>query len=157
MIDRMVETFRNELKFVAPPLELLHLEVAIPKIKISELPHSPIGCELSYVDPGKRIAQINIRKRDVSANKLLAVCHALGHYFLHPGKDFACRLDFFGELCREEAEATYFAETLIMPHRLVTRMYKEMANDYDPVYKLAKCFAVKRQIMEERLNALNLL
>ena len=156
-IDALVEKVRKKIGFNKPPLELAKLEIAIPEIQICELPHSPIGSEICFLDNSKRIAQINIRSKETKQSKILNICHALGHYFLHPREEFACRMDFYGELTIKEAEATYFAETLIMPNRLVKKMYEDLANDYDPVYKMARCFAVKRQIMEDRLLSLNLL
>ena len=156
-IDQIVESVRKRIGYLKPPLELSQIEIAIPEIQICEMPHSPVASEIFYLDETRRIAQINIRAKDVTQNKILYTCHALGHYFLHPKESCACRLDFYGEVIAYEAEATYFAETLMMPNTLVTRMFENLSGDYDPVYKLAKCFAVKRQLMEDRLTSLQLL
>ena len=157
IIDALVDSVRKKIGFNKPPLELAKLEIAIPEIQICELPHSPIGSEICFLDNAKRIAQINVRSKETRQSKILNICHALGHYFLHPREEFACRMDFYGDISMKEAEATYFAETLIMPNRLVKKMYQNMADDYDPIYKMARRFAVKRQIMEDRLQSLDLL
>lgn len=156
-IDELVEKVRKEIKFAKPPLELSLIEIAYPEVQIIETPNSPVSSEIVYVDKTKRIAQINVRGNEIRQNKVLNVCHALGHYFLHPKCDCACRMDFYGELTAEEAEATYFAETLLMPNSLVTKLFNSYQRDFDPIYKLAKCFSVKRQIMEDRLASLELI
>lgn len=156
-IDKLVEEVRVKLQYAKPPLDLAQVEANLPEIQIIELPASPVSSELTYLDMAGKIAQIQIRQKDLTPSKVLAVCHALGHYYLHPREPFACRLDFYGEHTDCEVEATYFAETLMMPHRLIREMYRSVSKDFDPVYKLAKSFSVKRQIMEDRLQALNLL
>ena len=157
VIDRLVESVRLKIAYEQPPLTLSQIEIAIPEIQICEMPHSPVASQITYLDPNKLIAQINIRSKDTQQNKVLHACHALGHYYLHARECFACRLDFYGQQDPQEIEATYFAETLMMPLRLVTELYRSLSGDYDPVYKLAKCFSVKRQIMQDRLTSLDLL
>src|SRR5262249_29044046 len=147
-----VEEIRKRIGYEHPPLDLAMIEMGVAEVQICEIPHSPVASEIFYLDDTRRIAQVNIRAKEVTPNKVLYACHALGHYLLHPKECYACRLDFYGEMDPKEIEATYFAETLIMPPALVQRLYETLSDAYDPVYKMAKCFAVRRQLMEDRLS-----
>jgi len=115
--------------------------------------------------------KILVNKNKSDSRQYFTIAHELGHYFLHKkllhdqkmiiDTDDAMnvtggilyRLDGDSANNRIEAEANYFAATLIMPEKLVSKAW-EITRD---IQECARIFKVSVSAMSIRLEYLNLI
>ena len=106
------------------------------------------GCEATLVGVGSQ-AIATIRHSGVRGRERFSICHELGHWELHRGTSFRCRVDdpsFNLETnATVEREADEFASNLLMPSRLFNPALNEFQwPDLAQIYDLARTFGTSQ-------------
>lgn len=101
---------------------------------------------------------IYVAKDDIPARKAFTVSHELGHFFLH--KDKKSEVFYRTEMTQldkeevvDEAEANWFAASLLMPEKLIKK-YWELTKDIE---KIAAIFGTSPSATYYRLKNLQLI
>lgn len=109
-----------------------------------------------FIDKGKvnEKTQILLNKNESSETRTFTLAHELGHFLLHPGNH---RLDAnsYGldtQESKEEAEANYFAASLLLPKDKLT----EVLNKFKDIKLVSEYFGVPEAVVLNRLRWMHL-
>ena len=110
---------------------------------------------IKYPDGKDFVRPVILVNKDKSpAQKTFILAHEFGHYLLHPQAeaDFCLDYETLGSedqqyTLEEETEANYFANSLLMPEKLL----RSLLNTTSDLGAIAKYFGVSQQGLEVRL------
>lgn len=119
------------------------------------------GCEATLVGYGAK-AIATIRRSTSRGRERFSIAHETGHWLLHRGKSFRCRVDDIVQNYSSEAalekEADQFASHLLMPTAILRPIIKTLAKpSLRDLQRVADDFDVSLQAMSIRLAALDTL
>lgn len=127
-----------------------------------EVRYEPLnGCEATLVGYGPK-AIATIRRSPSRGRERFSIAHETGHWLLHRGKSFRCRVDDIVQNYSSEAalekEADQFASHLLMPTAILRPIIKSLAKPtLKDLHRVAEDFDVSLQAMSIRLAALDTL
>jgi hypothetical protein len=127
-----------------------------------EVRYEPLnGCEATLVGYGAK-AIATIRRSPSRGRERFSIAHETGHWLLHRGKSFRCRVDDIVQNYSSEAalekEADQFASHLLMPTAILRPIIKSLAKPtLKDLQRVADDFDVSLQAMSIRLAALDTL
>lgn len=127
-----------------------------------EVRYEPLnGCEATLVGyDAKAIA--TIRRATSRGRERFSVAHEIGHWLLHRGRSFRCRVEdivqnYSSEIVLEK-EADEFASYLLMPTNILRPIIKSLSKPtLQDLQRVANDFDVSLQAMSIRLAALDIL
>lgn len=127
-----------------------------------EVRYEPLnGCEATLVGYGNQ-AIATIRKASVRGRERFSIAHEVGHWLLHRGRSFRCRVDdivqnYSSEIVFEK-EADEFASSLLMPTSILRPIIKSISKPtLQDLQRIANDFDVSLQAMSIRLATLDTL
>lgn len=150
--DILASTYGKEE--ISPPIDLSKITDEYGfDVKIGDFDDEDVA---GQYDKSKK--EIAVSKKDIYQRQVFTVAHELGHFFLHDDKDVEIfyRKNFMQldtEQEKQEAEANWFAASLLMPEDSVKKYWK-VTNDIDDFTKI---FGVSYSAVHFRLKNLKLI
>lgn len=143
----------KKVEEIKPPIDISKILSANSfKVESGEFDDEDV---VGYYD--KKAKKISVSSDDIYQRQIFTVAHELGHFFLHADKEEEVFyrtqvINLDSEKQKEEAEANWFAASLLMPKNLVLK-YWELTKDIDII---AKIFGVSHTAAYFRLKNLQL-
>lgn len=150
--DVLLSVYKEE-KQIKPPVDISKILSANSfKVESGEFDDKNVA---GYYD--KKAKKISVSSDDIYQRQIFTVAHELGHFFLHSDKEEEAFyrtqiINLDSEKQKEEAEANWFAASLLMPRNLILK-YWSLTKDIDLV---AKIFGVSHTAAYFRLKNLQL-
>lgn len=150
--DVLIDAYGSEP--VAPPIDLSKIVTRFAmSIKQGDFGRADISGAYD-----RKNRTIYIAQNDHYSRQAFTIAHEIGHYLLHESKNEETffrvdALKFNGQKPAMEQEADWFAAALLMPKRLVERLW---VATFD-IERMARLFRVSYSAMDYRLKNLGLL
>lgn len=150
--EQLLESAFGDMRSVELPVDLnVVLSYLDVSLKEGSFEDSAIAAALD-----RKNKTIFVSSEDDTQGKYFSIAHEIGHFRLHDYIEtdvFYHKDSLTDEDSKDEAAASQFAMSLLMPEQLVTELWDVL----DEVDKMSKIFAVTPATMRYRLKQLDLI